>query len=337
MNTHSIRKQNCLSLIKLVAAIQVMIIHMREHLDILLPEWVNSIIRFFAGVPIFFIVSGFLIWFSIENSFSYGNYIKKRFWRIYPELWVAVIFEIISIIIFYSGWKIKDLFIFSFTQGTFFQFWMPDSLRGYGCGTPNGALWTICVMVQFYIIAWFVHNLLHKKKAIIWSIVFLAIVGISIVGDTIVEKIGNAIIIKLYKQTIIKYGWLFYMGCFIAEFFDKLLSAMRKYWFILVLGSVLAYLTSFDLFAGYWVLWSVLLVSGLIGFAYAFPKFSVKTDISYGLFLYHMIVVNVFIQMGWVRNSKYVIIAILITGFLAYISTITIGSWSEKMKRYSKA
>lgn len=128
----AIQKSNCLSLIKLLAAFQVMIGHLIAHLELPFPKAIGTALSFYNGVPIFFIVSGFLIWLSIGRSVSYGYYIRKRFWRIYPELWCAVVIEIISIIIFYRGWNPKDLLAFTFTQGTILQFWTPDSLRGYG-------------------------------------------------------------------------------------------------------------------------------------------------------------------------------------------------------------
>ena len=42
--------------------------------------------------------------------------------------------------------------LFIFCQSSIFQFWTPNFLRGYGCGTPNGSLWTIGILIQFYII-----------------------------------------------------------------------------------------------------------------------------------------------------------------------------------------
>ena len=47
-----------------------------------------------------------------------------------------------------------------------FQFWTPEALRGFGCGTPNGSLWTISVIVQFYIVAWFLKKLTRKKSGL---------------------------------------------------------------------------------------------------------------------------------------------------------------------------
>ena len=62
---------NCLSLIRLLAAIQVIFFHLVTHLHISIHPIVDSIATYFRGVPIFFILSGFLIWFSIERSSNY--------------------------------------------------------------------------------------------------------------------------------------------------------------------------------------------------------------------------------------------------------------------------
>ncbi len=323
---------NCLSLIKMFAALQVMYGHFVEHLELSVPQWFSVGIGFFRGVPIFFILSGFLIWFSMKRSSSYSIYLRKRFWRIYPELWLAIVIGIITILIFYHGWNTKHLVMFSITQGTLFQFWTPDSLRGYGCGTPNGTLWTIGVMVQFYVVAWPIKYLLQKKKWPIWLIGFAVLVGMSCFGDMLIEKLGSEICIKLFDQTIIRYLWLFYIGCFIAEFNNVLLKTLKKTWYLLIMAGIIPYLTEIDIFAGYYVFWSVLLVSGLIGFAYRFPQLAIKRDISYGLFLFHMIIVNVFITIGWVGNWWYALFALVLSVICAYVSNITLGEWSSRRK-----
>ena len=94
----------------------------------------------------------------------------KRFWRIYPELWVAVAVEIIVLLLLYRqpiNWP--QMGLFTFGQATIFQFWTPDFLRGYGCGTPNGALWTITVLIQFYFCAYLIYKWLHNKKFFVWG------------------------------------------------------------------------------------------------------------------------------------------------------------------------
>lgn len=324
-------RENCLSLVKLLAAFQVMIGHLQLHLQLQkLPRW---LISYYNGVPIFFVISGFLISFSVKNSASYKEYLKKRFWRIFPELWLAVAFEIISIVVFYRSFNAKHLAVFTFTQSTVFQFWTPNSLRGYGCGTPNGALWTICVMIQFYIIAWLIIKLMSNRKWYVWAAVNTGLMIVSIIGKISVGMMGSEILSKLYGQTIIRYCWLFFFGCFLAEFKDKFMPFISKFFFVFLIAALIPFLTKLDINAGYNVLWSLLLVTGLIGFAYRFPKLALRKDISYGIFLWHMIIVNIFITKGWTGSWGYASAVAVLTIICAYISFITVGSWSAKMKK----
>lgn len=325
---------NCLSLIRIIAAFQVMLGHMIEHLELPGNASIIHLTFFLRGVPVFFGLSGFLIWFSMDRSKAYFDYLKKRFWRIYPELWVAVIIELIVLCVLYRGWTIKSLLLFAFTQGTIFQFYTPSSLRGYGVGTPNGALWTIGIMIQFYLVAWFFRKIMKGRKASIWIIGFFIAFLVSLIGQYLTQSIIQIEIIgKLYDQTFIKYFWLFYFGMFIAEFKEKTLVYLVKYWIILLIMAFLFFITGWDLYSGYYLGWSLFLTSGLIGFAYRFPKLSIKHDISYGVFLYHMIVVNVFVNYGVLGKWFFVVPIVLITAVLAYLSTMTVGRISLKMKK----
>ncbi|MBE5775171.1 MAG: hypothetical protein E7337_14795 [Clostridiales bacterium] len=74
------------------------------------------------------------------------------------------------------------------------------------------------------------------------------------------------------------------------------------------------------------------MTAGLIGFAYRFPKLSVDPDISYGLFLYHMTVVNVFVHLGWIGRWLYAVPVVLAAVLLALLSTLTVGKWSSRRK-----
>lgn len=268
------------------------------------------------------------------RSQSYGQYIKKRFWRIYPELWIAVIFELIVLVVLYDQWELKSLLLFAFGQGTIFQFWTPDSLRGYGVGTPNGALWTIGVMIQFYIVIWLFFKLMRNRSIKEWLVGFVVSFCISWGFGYITESIvGNEIVGKLYGQTFVKYFWLFYIGMFIAEFKNRVLPVLQQYWYgFLILGFIFFW-TKIDLLAGYYLGWSICLAAGLIGFAYRFPGLSVSPDISYGLFLYHMTVVNAFVQLGLIGKWSYAVPVVALVILFAYISTLTIGKFSATRKQ----
>ncbi|MCI8287953.1 MAG: acyltransferase [Lachnospiraceae bacterium] len=325
---------NCLNLVRIIAAVQVMFGHLVEHMELPINDTVFRSIFFLRGVPIFFAISGFLIWFSIGRSKSYKQYLEKRFWRIYPELWVAVIIELIILVVLYRGWNLKSLALFAFGQSTLFQFWTPDSLRGYGVGVPNGALWTISVMIQFYVVVWFFYKIMDNRKLRTWVIGFGAVFGISFWLDYFVHEVTKREIVgKLYDQTIIKYFWIFYIGMFIAEFKKVFLPMLQRCWYICLIIAAIFFVTEFDLYTGYYLGWSSFLVIGLIGFAYRFPQFRFSTDISYGLFLYHMTVINIFANFEWTGNWFYVIPIVIVSLGGAYISTVTIGRMSLLRKR----
>ena len=85
------------------------------------------------------------------------------------------------------------------------------------------------------------------------------------------------------------------------------------------------------------VLETILLFLCLIGASYVFPYFNIKTDISYGLYIYHMTIVNALIEMGYKTIPFLLVVVIVLTCILAWISTKTIGRFSKKMKNRSLA
>ncbi len=324
---------NCLSFIRLFAALQVMIKHLVVHIKAPMPQWLYGTIGFFGGVPIFFAISGMLIWFSLNRSDDLKQYSKKRFLRIYPELWLGVLIEIITILVLYRDWKPIQLFVFTIAQGTFLQFWTPESLEGYGCGTPNGALWTIGVTVQFYILAWFLYKLIRGKRLWVWVVGFICTEGISYFGNIAMVMTGSEILVKLFSQTIFRYLWLFYIGCFIAEHFDRIIPIISRFWYISLCAAFIPYLFGFGMQLGnYNLFWALPLCISVIGFAYCFPKIQIRKDISYGLFIYHMIAANVFICIGAVGSWYYLLLVALISCLLAYISTLIFNKLNHTKK-----
>lgn len=325
-------KSNSLSLIRLLAAISVMYIHIIRHLQISIPVWISFPIEFIYGVPVFFSISGFLIWKSIESSKGFKEYSIKRFFRIYPELWVAVLVEILGMGITYPQAVDRKTIIFVITQGSILQFWTPSHLRGYGCGTPNGSLWTIGVMVQSYVVIYFLYKLLHKKAVSTWTVSLIASMSFPIVLQ-LFKSVIPKIIFKLIGQTFIPYLWLFILGAFISEFFEEAMPVLKKYWYVFLLVSLIVMITGFDINKEYYAMVRCsTLVVGLIGLSYAFPKIDICLDISYALYLYHMTVVNVMIQLGMTGQISFLVLAILISALFACISTVIVGRWSKNMK-----
>lgn len=330
-------RDNALNTLKILAAIQIITLHSRVHLNLNIPAPILEIFDIFMGIPIFFMLSGFLIWKSIARSKSFGEYAFKRFIRIYPELWVGVAVELVAVLIFFKekiNWLLLGLF--ALTQGTILQFWTPDFLRSYGCGTPNGTLWTIGITIQFYIVAWLLSKLLAGKGIRRWSI-SLSVCFLIKIFNPLIRTIMPDLISKLYSQTIIPYLWMFVFGAFLSEYSEKILPFLRKWWWVLLIASMITKLTAFDIDTGsYGMITYILRIPGFIGLCYNLPRLNINFDFSYGLFIYHMIVVNIMIELNLVGEWYHLIIAIVGSIFLAILSTL-FGNYIVKITKSKKA
>lgn len=311
-------EKNSLNTIRLLTALQVMWGHMFFHLNVpdiggaSLHSIIRALLGFFSGVPVFFFLSGFLIWKSVNREKDTKQYFKKRFLRIYPELWIAVSLEIISLLIFYEKVNVMTLVVFAFTQGTVLQFWTPDALRGYGCGTPNGSLWTITIFVQFYILIWMFKKVLNGRKPVFWTIAEVILIAIGLLNP-VIESHVSEIIYKLYCQTIVPYLWIFGLGIIVSEYWGSISAYLKRWWFIFVIAYVAYCLLNFDIFAGTYPVIRVFLTAlGCLGLAFKFPQINIKYDISYEAYILHMIIVNILYTKG-VKESTGMVTALALS------------------------
>lgn len=111
------------------------------------------------GVTAFFAISGFGIYLSLDTAykngtFNYISFLKRRFFRIAPQYYLSILIVVlISDAQYFSGYGIKMLITHLFFVHNLF----PDC-----SGTINGALWTMGITVQFYIVAPILYKFFKK-------------------------------------------------------------------------------------------------------------------------------------------------------------------------------
>lgn len=324
-----IDKGNNFNLIRLLAAIQVMFYHSIEHLEIEM----NSILNYFSsyrGVIIFFTISGYLIYMSLERNINnFKQYFCNRLGRIYPALWISTFVSFLLLI--FSGYlkinKILNIKLLKywFGQLTIFQFWTPDILRNYGVGTPNGSLWTITIEIQFYILLLFIFLL--KRKNTVFIILSVLSIFLNIFVYTRFSK--DFMFVKLFSVTIIPYFYNFMIGVYFAKYRQILFKLIEEK-FLLWLIVYHIYIYGLNIFPQYYIDISILLSNLLLGiltlsFAFSFRKISNiligNIDISYGLYLYHMLFLNYFIYKYGIEGAKEkVLYYIFLTFLIAFLS-----------------
>jgi peptidoglycan/LPS O-acetylase OafA/YrhL len=336
----NISRNNNFDLIRLIAAFQVLIWHGAEHLKVFDNVYYLLVVLFqFPGVPIFFTISGFLISYSLErNNFDLKKYFKNRSLRIFPALWLCTIITTILLLCFGQITIIKDFFTWFFAQISFFQFYVSPSLKSWGVGHPNGSLWSIAVELQFYVILPAILYLINKVKHR-----FLAnlIIGLFFILSIVLKYViteghwggNNETFRKLLNTTVFVYLHFFLTGIAIYKNFDfleKMLRGKVLLWLIIYAAYILIakfwlnlYLNPYDIsIAG--IIANTILSLVTISFAFSYTDLSKKllheNDISYGMYIYHMPIVNCMISFGYDGNIGFLAILIVLTTILSYLS-----------------
>lgn len=94
------------------------------------------------GVHLFFMISGFVIFMSLERTRSWKDFVVSRFSRLYPAYWVAVLltFGVISIV----GLPDKHYSVLQLLANlTMFQMWLRVK-------NIDGVYWTLAIEMIFY-------------------------------------------------------------------------------------------------------------------------------------------------------------------------------------------
>ena len=334
---------NNFNLIRLFAALQVAIVHSASYLDINLQFL--QFLNLFPGVPIFFFISGYLIIKSFRNNNKLKNFFYNRILRIYPGLYFCFFITVISITIseYFKNIDINyyQLFLWLVTQLSFFQIYNPDFLRGYGVGVINGSLWTISVEIQFYLLTFFIYLILSKYKKLLILIFGLCII-LNIINAVFNEK--AVFFSKLFNYSFLPWLYMFLWGCYL-ESNKELQKKIKSYniFLLIFIYIVLNYLsTQFNIFRGATNALNPLefFFLSIIIFKIAHIKIKIsdsffyKNDISYGIYLYHMPIVNFFIYNN-INGSHFSFMLCLILIFiLAIISWKVVEEPFLSLKKY---
>ena len=359
MNNETIPKLNNFDLIRLIAALEVVYTHAQHHLELkggFLEKLGKYFIFYFPGVPIFFTVSGFLIFWSFDRNHSdIIKYFNNRFLRLFPALWFCLIITL-GLIVFDFDNSIAQLvsnsgfLLWIIGQISFFQFWTPDILRFWGVGTPNGSLWTIIVEVQFYLLVPLIYYFTQK----LFKIKLIPIVLIMIISLLFNFYIGQfdeeSIKFKLGGVIVFTYLYNFLFGVIAYIYWKKIRKFVEGkivYWTL----AYLIYISFFGIYLGidlnsyfifnFFNFFSNILLAGLVlsvAFSYNYVSNKVlnHNDISYGVYIYHMLVINFIVQRGLIKDEKYFVITFLVTIFFATISWFFIEKRFLKLKRLKK-
>ncbi|MEO6722068.1 MAG: acyltransferase [Ferruginibacter sp.] len=339
----NLSRENNFDLIRLFAALQVVFWHSTEHLHFQegSSNSLTSFLQFFPGVTIFFTISGFLIYSSFDKNKDLKIYLRNRFLRIYPALWVCLMFTIILLSAFgfiNSLNVLSSKFIFwIISQSSFLQFYTPDFFRDFGNGSPNGSLWTIPVEVSFYIfiifIFWLVRKIKLPQNYIICSLMITSYLFNYWYSANFKTNETQSNLIKLLGLNLIPYLFYFLLGSLAYvnwERIRKWYEGKGFYWIVFYMAYFFIFSIWLKKFSPtYWPnlygLVSIIILSqATLALAYSKKKLSRKllrgNDISYGIYLYHMPIINTILQLGYKGYNYSFAVVFFLTTLIAFLS-----------------
>jgi len=288
-------------------------------------NFINEITSFgFLGVQIFFVISGFIIPFSLYQQdfkiFSFPKFLLKRILRIDPPYIVSIIG--VLVLAFFSSKS-------SFYKGTEFKFDLVQILSHFGyfnsfINKPylNNVYWTLALEFQYYILISLIFPLLINKNFYVRNIT-LFLLNLSIFIPTNESIFNYVTFFAIGISGFLLYKNVFCLNEFIfSTFISVILTIYFFKWFYIAVALI------------------TLLIILKSNMSFKIGNFFGK--ISYSLYLFHTIIgwklINLSSRFFTSTESRIVIMIaiILLTILFSYISYLILEKPFIKLSKKIK-
>lgn len=343
-----ISRDNNFDLLRLYAAVEVMFFHIFPNMGVNVDA-----IRFpqiyFNGVMIFYFISGFLITQSYLRCSTLAKYTINRILRLTPALICVWLFTIISIAAF--GKFGSHLFVtgrfwlWSFLHCTFWPGYHTGLFPDFANGGNNGALWTVSTEITFYVLIPLVFRLFRKKSIYVLILLFILSAISNHYWHTFLPGPEETGVRRWYWMTLGPYLWNFLVGTFVSLYWNRLRPFIEGKFlyhlaFYLFLIKVCGLCPAHTI--GHFTTLIANIELGFVVFSAAFTfKRAVKilrgNDISYGVYVYHFVIQNIFIELGLVGFAIYPSIVFVISIIVGLLSWRFIERKALSLKNYKKS
>jgi len=295
-------KSNNLDFLRLVLATAVVFLHLAFLAKTPLTESVSESLHWLSGsaVSTFFIVSGFLIYMSYDRKKTIINYFWGRLLRLYPAYILLILFSSCLYFIVGDGSSVGSYtseIKYFVANGIFLNFLAP-TIDGVFSTHPepfiNGSLWTLKIEVMFYCMVPIFYMLLERKYSYLYM---LAIYVLSFIyKDFILFHKDTIPMAETLASQLPGQMMYFIAGIFCFKYFDIL---KRQFSALLIASVILMWLNLYYL-QPFVIAVFITLVFISLPNVLSFKKLG---DISYGVYIFHFPIIQLFIANGFEFNT----------------------------------
>ena len=211
-----------------LAALSVAVFHCTDHYGREIGHTVPPVFGFPAGnygVQLFFLISGFVIFMTLERTRSAADFVVSRFSRLFPAYWAAIL--VTATVIYTIGMPQQELAGWDLAL----NLTMVQQILGFE--HLDGSYWTLQIELFFYIqmLFWFLLRQLHRIRSIIFGWLLLSL------GSGLWEQtVGSPFSYTLREILILRYIPFFAIGILFYRIWTRPAESRLDY--LLILASV---------------------------------------------------------------------------------------------------
>jgi peptidoglycan/LPS O-acetylase OafA/YrhL len=280
---------NNFDILRLILAILVFF----AHWNILTSQDISNPLFHLSGfaVDMFFIVSGFLIFWSFDADQNKKHFYIKRFFRIFPLYAFLILLQTLFFIGFSDG-NTLEIIKYFLVNIFFLNFLAPSvgtTLSALQVDAINGSLWTLKNEVVFYAFVPFIFMLYKKWGGGRYFLVMLY--SLSVIYMFGVEYLGISKLLVQFPAQL----RLFVVGILLYVMFDKFRNKNITLWVIGSVGLIVLF-GEYEYFK--FSLYPLLLGIVVIWLAYFVKHIKIDFDFSYSFYILHFPVIQLSLYFG---------------------------------------
>jgi peptidoglycan/LPS O-acetylase OafA/YrhL len=276
------------------------------------------------GLNGFFIISGYLIFQSLERSKTFFSYLWKRVLRLFPALFVVLFLTIILAPSVYEStvpyMQNKD--VFTYLPRNLILYDLQYHIIGVFDHNPypsaiNGSLWTICYEFSMYLLLGLLFFIKNNKVRFV--LVLLAFLFMFFCYNFLMEKYGAIYRFGMQILPFFNLGTFFVAGALLGIVKVEIIKYKEGFLLLVFLVILVALYFNFYDATKHILLTLFVVLFGLVAL-YPISKINVIGDLSYGIYIYSFPIQQTLMYYFKLNTSALILFSVLIAMLFGYLS-----------------